>query len=146
MLIRTISCFGAALTWSPEPACVTCAQHPDQTLVVCCTMSWQVGWFLHTPFPSSEIYRTLPVREEVLRAVLRADLIGFHTYDYARHFVSAGTRILGLEVCCLDLYSPAVLASQLTESSLACWAYMRQAQRAAGRLMHMTALAMVPIS
>lgn len=58
----------------------------------------QVGWFLHTPFPSSEIYRTLPVREEVLRAVLKADLIGFHTYDYARHFVSAGTRILGLEV------------------------------------------------
>ena len=57
-----------------------------------------MGWFLHTPFPSSEIYRTLPVREEVLRAVLRADLIGFHTYDYARHFVSAGTRILGLEV------------------------------------------------
>jgi trehalose-6-phosphate synthase len=35
-----------------------------------------VGWFLHTPFPSSEIYRTLPVREEVLRAVLKADLIG----------------------------------------------------------------------
>ena len=69
----------------------------------------QVGWFLHTPFPSSEIYRTLPVREEVLRAVLKADLIGFHTYDYARHFVSACTRILGLEVhfifpglaCCL---------------------------------------------
>jgi len=57
----------------------------------------KVGWFLHTPFPSSEIYRTLPVREEVLRAVLRADLVGFHTYDYARHFVSACTRILGLE-------------------------------------------------
>jgi len=59
----------------------------------------QVGWFLHTPFPSSEIYRTLPVREEVLRAVLKADLIGFHTYDYARHFISSCTRILGLEVC-----------------------------------------------
>lgn len=59
--------------------------------------SMKVGWFLHTPFPSSEIYRTLPVREEVLRAVLRADLCGFHTYDYARHFVSACTRILGLE-------------------------------------------------
>lgn len=57
----------------------------------------KVGFFLHTPFPSSEIYRTLPVREELLRAVLRADLIGFHTYDYARHFVSACTRILGLE-------------------------------------------------
>lgn len=57
----------------------------------------QVGWFLHTPFPSSEIYRTLPVREEVLRATLKADLIGFHTYDYARHFISSCTRILGLE-------------------------------------------------
>ncbi|KAL4855450.1 hypothetical protein ACK3TF_003986 [Chlorella vulgaris] len=57
----------------------------------------KVGFFLHTPFPSSEIYRTLPVREELLRSVLKADLIGFHTYDYARHFVSACTRILGLE-------------------------------------------------
>ncbi|KAK9828321.1 hypothetical protein WJX74_008705 [Apatococcus lobatus] len=57
----------------------------------------KVGWFLHTPFPSSEIYRALPVREEVLKAVLKSDLIGFHTYDYARHFVSACTRILGLE-------------------------------------------------
>lgn len=57
----------------------------------------KVGFFLHTPFPSSEIYRTLPVREELLRAVLGADLIGFHTYDYARHFISSCTRILGLE-------------------------------------------------
>lgn len=57
----------------------------------------KVGFFLHTPFPSSEIYRTLPVREEVLRAVLAADLVGFHTYDYARHFISSCTRILGLE-------------------------------------------------
>ena len=66
----------------------------------------QVGWFLHTPFPSSEIYRTLPVREEVLRAVLKADLIGFHTYDYARHFVSACTRILGLEARARPLAIP----------------------------------------
>lgn len=57
----------------------------------------KVGWFLHTPFPSSEIHRTLPSRADVLRAVLHADLVGFHTYDYARHFVSACTRILGLE-------------------------------------------------
>lgn len=45
----------------------------------------------------AEIYRTLPVREDVLKAVLGADLIGFHTYDYARHFISSCTRILGLE-------------------------------------------------
>ncbi|XP_043808297.1 alpha,alpha-trehalose-phosphate synthase [UDP-forming] 1 isoform X3 [Manihot esculenta] len=57
----------------------------------------KVGWFLHTPFPSSEIHRMLPSRSELLRSVLAADLIGFHTYDYARHFVSACTRILGLE-------------------------------------------------
>ncbi|MQL99833.1 hypothetical protein Taro_032560, partial [Colocasia esculenta] len=57
----------------------------------------KVGWFLHTPFPSSEIYRTLPSRSELLRSVLAADLVGFHTYDYARHFVSACTRILGFE-------------------------------------------------
>ncbi|GLT80169.1 hypothetical protein SLA2020_516230 [Shorea laevis] len=57
----------------------------------------KVGWFLHTPFPSSEIHRTLPSRSELLKSVLTADLVGFHTYDYARHFVSACTRILGLE-------------------------------------------------
>ncbi|KAL5537739.1 hypothetical protein UlMin_044569 [Ulmus minor] len=59
--------------------------------------SMKVGWFLHTPFPSSEIHRTLPSRSELLCSVLAADLVGFHTYDYARHFVSACTRILGLE-------------------------------------------------
>ncbi|XP_017238149.1 alpha,alpha-trehalose-phosphate synthase [UDP-forming] 1 isoform X2 [Daucus carota subsp. sativus] len=57
----------------------------------------KVGWFLHTPFPSSEIHKTLPSRSELLKSVLAADLVGFHTYDYARHFVSACTRILGLE-------------------------------------------------
>ncbi|KAL8108230.1 alpha,alpha-trehalose-phosphate synthase [UDP-forming] 1-like [Apium graveolens] len=57
----------------------------------------KVGWFLHTPFPSSEIHRMLPSRSELLKSVLAADLVGFHTYDYARHFVSACTRILGLE-------------------------------------------------
>ena len=57
----------------------------------------RVGWFLHTPFPSSEIYRVLPERNEILEGVLEADLVGFHTYDYARHFVSACSRILGVE-------------------------------------------------
>lgn len=56
-----------------------------------------IGFFLHTPFPSSEVYRILPVRNKILQGVLAADLIGFHTYDYARHFLSVCTRILGLE-------------------------------------------------
>ena len=56
----------------------------------------KIGFFLHTPFPSSEIYRILPVRNEILNGVLACDLIGFHTYDYARHFLSSCSRILGL--------------------------------------------------
>jgi len=56
----------------------------------------KIGFFLHTPFPSSEIYRILPVRREILLGVLYCDLIGFHTYDYARHFLSSCTRILAL--------------------------------------------------
>lgn len=54
----------------------------------------KIGFFLHTPFPSSEIYRILPVRNEILLGVLHCDLIGFHTYDYARHFLSSCSRIL----------------------------------------------------
>lgn len=57
----------------------------------------KIGFFLHSPFPSSEIYRTLPVREDILRGLLNADLIGFHTFDYARHFLSCCSRMLGLE-------------------------------------------------
>ncbi|VFQ79068.1 unnamed protein product [Cuscuta campestris] len=57
----------------------------------------RMGFFLHSPFPSSEIYRTLPVREEILKALLCSDLIGFHTFDYARHFLSCCSRMLGLE-------------------------------------------------
>ncbi|XP_047042825.1 probable alpha,alpha-trehalose-phosphate synthase [UDP-forming] 2 [Lolium rigidum] len=60
-------------------------------------INMKVGWFLHTPFPSSEIYRALPNRIDLLKAVLKSDLVGFHTYDYARHFVSACTSLLGLE-------------------------------------------------
>lgn len=53
-----------------------------------------VAWFLHTPFPSSEIYRILPYRRELLEGLLHADLVGFHTYDYARHFLSSCSRVL----------------------------------------------------
>ncbi|XP_015957205.1 alpha,alpha-trehalose-phosphate synthase [UDP-forming] 6 [Arachis duranensis] len=56
----------------------------------------KLGFFLHSPFPSSEIYKTLPIREELLRALLNSDLIGFHTFDYARHFLSCCGRMLGL--------------------------------------------------
>ncbi|CAL8463619.1 g3153 [Coccomyxa elongata] len=57
----------------------------------------RLGLFLHSPFPSSEIFRTFPRREEILRSLLNADLLGFHTFDYARHFMSCCSRMLGLE-------------------------------------------------
>ena len=56
-----------------------------------------VGYFLHVPFPSAEIYRSLPARAEILSGLLGADLIGFHDYSYVRHFRSACLRVLGLE-------------------------------------------------
>ena len=63
-----------------------------------------IGFFLHIPFPSYEIFRTLPWREEVLEGLLGADLIGFHTYDYERHFLSSVRRLLGLDVSFNDVY------------------------------------------
>ncbi|POM72513.1 Trehalose-phosphatase, partial [Phytophthora palmivora] len=56
-----------------------------------------VGIFLHTPFPSSEIFRTLSMRADLLRGVLAADHIGFHLYEHARHFLTSCRRILGLK-------------------------------------------------
>ncbi|XP_028775429.1 probable alpha,alpha-trehalose-phosphate synthase [UDP-forming] 11 [Neltuma alba] len=57
----------------------------------------KLGFFMHNTFPSSEIYRTIPVRDDLLRALLNCDLIGFHTFDYARHFLSCCSRIFGLD-------------------------------------------------
>ncbi|KAF8494922.1 alpha-trehalose-phosphate synthase [Russula emetica] len=56
-----------------------------------------IGFFLHVAFPSSEIFRCLSVREDLLRGMLSADLIGFQTANYARHFRQTVSRILALE-------------------------------------------------
>ncbi|MFY9153424.1 MAG: bifunctional alpha,alpha-trehalose-phosphate synthase (UDP-forming)/trehalose-phosphatase [Prolixibacteraceae bacterium] len=56
-----------------------------------------IGFFLHIPFPSYEVFRLLPWRREIIEGILGADLIGFHTYDYQRHFNSCVRRILGHE-------------------------------------------------
>lgn len=56
-----------------------------------------MGFFLHIPFPSYEIFRVLPWRKQLLNGVLGADLIGFHTFGYMRHFLSAAYRIAGHE-------------------------------------------------
>jgi len=56
-----------------------------------------IGFFLHIPFPSFEVFRILPWRSELLEGMLGADLIGFHTFDYERHFLSSVRRILGFD-------------------------------------------------
>lgn len=59
----------------------------------------KIGFFLHIPFPTFEIFRLLPKewRQEIVRGMLGADLIGFHTNDYAQYFLRCVLRILGLE-------------------------------------------------
>lgn len=56
-----------------------------------------IGFFLHIPFPSFEVFRLLPWRKEILEGLLGADLIGFHTNDYLLHFLDSVYRLLGYE-------------------------------------------------
>ena len=56
-----------------------------------------IGYFHHIPFPSYELMRTLPWRDSLMHGVLGADLVGFHTFDYVRHFTSATSRILNYD-------------------------------------------------
>jgi trehalose 6-phosphate synthase/phosphatase len=53
-----------------------------------------IGFFQHIPFPSYEIFRLIPWREEIITGMFGADLIGFHTFDDVRHFLSAASKIV----------------------------------------------------
>lgn len=53
-------------------------------------------FFLHIPFPTSQIFRELECGEDILQGMLHADVVGFHAFDHARHFLNANKRILGL--------------------------------------------------
>lgn len=57
----------------------------------------KIGFYLHIPWPSSEVFRMLPVRNEILKGLLSSTMLGFHLFDYARHFLSACVRLLNLE-------------------------------------------------
>ena len=57
-----------------------------------------IGFFLHIPFPSSEVFRVLPWRREILTGLLGADLVGFHTAAYLQHFAASLHRIDGIDV------------------------------------------------
>lgn len=55
----------------------------------------KLGFFLHIPFPSSEIFRELPQRKEILQSLIRCDQLGFHDLSYLNHFRSSIQRVLG---------------------------------------------------
>jgi len=55
-----------------------------------------IGYFHHIPFPASEVFKIHPARDEILSGLLGADVLGFHTLEYARHFAGAAFRLLGL--------------------------------------------------
>ncbi|MCK9640439.1 MAG: bifunctional alpha,alpha-trehalose-phosphate synthase (UDP-forming)/trehalose-phosphatase [Prolixibacteraceae bacterium] len=67
-----------------------------------------IGFFLHIPFPSFEIFRLLPRRwrESIVKGMLGADLIGFHTHDYTQHFIKCVKRTTGFEVHQNIIYTP----------------------------------------
>jgi trehalose 6-phosphate synthase/phosphatase len=54
-----------------------------------------IAFFLHIPFPSSEFLRCLPRRKDILEGMLGANLVGFQSYSYSRHFGSCCSRIVG---------------------------------------------------
>ena len=57
----------------------------------------RIGFFLHIPFPSSEVFRILPWRREILSGLLGADLVGLHTFAYMRHFMTSLLHVDGVE-------------------------------------------------
>ncbi|MGD8682856.1 MAG: bifunctional alpha,alpha-trehalose-phosphate synthase (UDP-forming)/trehalose-phosphatase [Chloroflexota bacterium] len=57
----------------------------------------RIGFFLHIPFPSSEVFRILPEREELLRGMLGADALAFQTHGHLHNFRRSLLQVLGLE-------------------------------------------------
>ena len=56
----------------------------------------RIGFSLHAPWPSSDIYKMFQYRKMILKSLLCCDLISFHIFQYARHFYSACQRLMGL--------------------------------------------------
>lgn len=57
----------------------------------------KIGFFLHTPFPSFEVFRQLPVRDQLIKSMIQCDLIGFHEHSYLRHFSVSLKSQLGID-------------------------------------------------
>ncbi len=66
----------------------------------------RIGFFLHIPFPPFDVFRTLPWRAELLRGLLGADLVGFHTAEFLDNFTSTLHALLDLEVSGTEVHLP----------------------------------------
>lgn len=81
---------------SPEYAAIAAkASIPGSS--ACSADGIRIIFFLHIPFPTSQIFRSLPQANELLISLACADVIGFHAFDYTRHFLNAIKRMLGLK-------------------------------------------------
>lgn len=56
----------------------------------------RIIFFMHIPFPTSQLFRTLPRASDLLESMICADVVGFHAFDHARHFLNATKRMLGI--------------------------------------------------
>jgi trehalose 6-phosphate synthase/phosphatase len=56
-----------------------------------------IGFFLHVPFPSAEVFRILPWRRQLLEGMLGSTLLGFHTVSYVLHLLTSAANVLGCE-------------------------------------------------
>jgi trehalose 6-phosphate synthase/phosphatase len=56
----------------------------------------KIGFFFHIPFPSTEIFRILSEREEILIGLLGSNIVGFNGFDYVRHFINSCVKLLGV--------------------------------------------------
>jgi len=53
-----------------------------------------IGTFFHSPFPCFDVFKRIPIREEILRSILKCRVIGFHTFDCSRNFLKSAKRLL----------------------------------------------------
>jgi trehalose 6-phosphate synthase/phosphatase len=60
--------------------------------------SAHIGFFLHVPWPASDVFRILPAREEILTSLLGSDLIGFHAESYRHNFIHSAAKVLGIDL------------------------------------------------
>ena len=54
-----------------------------------------MGLYIHIPFPSHEIFKRIPAREEIIASLIKCQVLGFHTFDHSRNFLKTSKRLLG---------------------------------------------------